>query len=138
MVNKGSLILSERSPPLRINLELGSPKLYSKVDKIGRSSGWTYGTVTKTCLDTRYAAGDPSDPNPTNIVIRCQSYVDGAHTEGGDSGSPVFILKSGSLVTLLGIVWAANSQGFVFSSLDLIRLDLGFSTGDRTSFQTYK
>ena len=134
---KGSTFLSERYPPLRINLELGAPRLYSQVDKIGRSSGWTYGTVTKTCLDTRYV-GLSYDPNPTNIVIRCQSYVDGAHAEGGDSGSPVFILKSGSLVTLLGILWAANNQGFVFSSLDLIRLDLGYATGDRSSFQTYR
>lgn len=134
---RGSTILSERYPPLRINLELGSPKLYTKVDKIGRSSGWTYGTVTKTCLDTRYVV-EPYDPNPTNIVIRCQSYVDGAYAEVGDSGSPVFILKSGSLVTLLGIAWAANTNGFVFSSLDLIRLDLGFTAGDRTSFQTYR
>jgi hypothetical protein len=135
--NAGSLLLNQNSPPLRINLERGTPTLSSRVDKIGRSSGWTYGTVTKTCLDTKYV-GPSNDPNPTNIVIRCQAYVDCAYAEGGDSGAPVFILKSGSLVTLLGIVWAANNQGFVFSSLDLIRLDLGFPTTDRTSLQTYR
>ena len=84
------------------------------VDKIGRTTGWTFGTVTNTCF---------SDTRVDGIVRQC-SYAGNYGSSGGDSGAPVFMWH-GNTVTLVGIHWGA---GGVFSPLGGLRLNLGTFT----------
>jgi hypothetical protein len=130
----GSLRLSQTSGPLRIVGEDETPELGQVFDKIGTVTGWTWGDVIDTCIDSQADFGDPR--NPSNIVIRCSTYV-GAGAAEGDSGAPVFYWQ-GTTVVLYGILWGGNGDGgFVFSSIGLIRNDLGASGGNAYRFRTY-
>jgi len=90
-------------------------------NKVGRTTGWTQGQVTRTCVNTGVSA--------SNIVLLCQDFVE--HTvsivAGGDSGSPVFHIGNGGRVTLLGNLWGGNSSGtlFVYSPMANIERELG-------------
>ena len=88
------------------------------VDKVGRSTGWTRGEVTATCVsrDHGYA------------VKVCQIRAD-YHSAGGDSGSPVFFKLPGDNVALVGIHHSASASGNdrYFSTLDGIEYDLGIT-----------
>ena len=93
------------------------------VDKVGRTTGWTRGRVSNTCVNTGVSG--------TSIVLLCQTWVEsiggGAIVAGGDSGSPTFIdLGSGS-ATLVGGLWGGSSDGtlLVYSPIDNIRAELG-------------
>lgn len=91
-------------------------------NKVGRTTGWTEGVTTATCVDV-LAIG-------TNHIRLCQASV-AALVDGGDSGSPVFVLRkgSGSAVTLVGILWGrsvdeANPE-FSYSPMGGIERELG-------------
>jgi hypothetical protein len=86
------------------------------VNKVGRTTGWTQGKVTNTCVNTNVSG--------SNITQLCQTFV-GASVAGGDSGSPVF--AGTSSVTLVGILWGGSSSGgsYVFSPLKQIQQELG-------------
>jgi hypothetical protein len=91
------------------------------VNKVGRTTGWTQGKVTNTCVTTGVSG--------TNIVQLCQTFVS-AGVGAGDSGSDVFGITSGSNVKLLGILWGGNSAGtqFVYSPIANIEAELGTLT----------
>ena len=94
------------------------------INKVGRTTGWTAGTVTGTCVTVNVSG--------SNVQQICQTLVtnNGANIVGaGDSGSPVFKITSGDNVTLVGILWGGggNSQ-FVFSPLKNIQEELGTVT----------
>ena len=86
-------------------------------NKIGRTTGWTSGPITATCVHTNVSG--------SNITQLCQTFVS-AGVAGGDSGSDVFGY-SGGTATLLGVLWGGNSAGtqFVFSPLGNVRQELG-------------
>jgi len=88
------------------------------VNKVGRTTGWTSGAITNTCVNTGVSG--------TSIVQLCQTFVS-ARVGGGDSGSDVFQVTSGTSVKLAGILWGGNSAGtqFVFSPLANVERDLG-------------
>jgi hypothetical protein len=88
------------------------------VGKVGRTTGWTSGAITNTCVNTGVSG--------SNIVQLCQTFVS-AGVGGGDSGSDVFQVTSGTNVKLSGILWGGNSGGtqFVFSPLANVTRDLG-------------
>jgi hypothetical protein len=90
-------------------------------NKVGRTTGWTLGPTTGTCVDV-LALG-------TNHIRLCQAIVS-ALVDAGDSGSPVFFRKTGSSnVTLLGILWGGSvdeaNPEFVYSPLSGIERELG-------------
>jgi hypothetical protein len=87
------------------------------VSKIGRTTGWTSGPITNTCVNTGVQG--------TRIVQLCQTFVS-AGVGGGDSGSDVF-QGSGSSVKLAGILWGGSSSGdqFVFSPFGNVTRELG-------------
>ena len=93
--------------------------------KIGRTTGWTRGSVRGTCVNTNVAG--------TNITQLCQGWVS-AGAGGGDSGSPVFRRQgTGSNVTLLGILWGGStlsdgSSLYIFSPISNIETELGALT----------
>lgn len=87
-------------------------------DKVGRTTGWTSGSITNTCVNTGVQG--------SRIVQRCQTFVS-ARVGGGDSGSDVFQVVSGTDVMLAGVLWGGNSSGtqFVFSPLGNVMAELG-------------
>ena len=88
------------------------------VNKVGRTTGWTQGVVTNTCVNTGVSG--------SNIVQLCQTFVN-AGVGGGDSGSDVFGLTGGNSVRLLGILWGGNGAGtqFVYSPITNVEQELG-------------
>ena len=96
------------------------------VNKVGRTTGWTQGPITRTCVNTGVSG--------TNIVLLCQDFVEDSVqiVAAGDSGSPVFRIDAGDRVTLLGGLWGGNSSGtlFVYSQIARIEQELG----DLTTF----
>ena len=88
------------------------------VSKVGRTTGWTSGAITNTCVNTGVQG--------SSIVQLCQTFVS-AGVGGGDSGSDVFQVTGGTNAKLAGILWGGNSNGtqFVFSPLANVVRDLG-------------
>jgi hypothetical protein len=117
--NNGSLTIGNPSS-FTITSEATSSSFVigTPANKVGRTTGWTIGPVTATCVNSNQAF--------SNITKLCQTYV-AASVGPGDSGSPVFQIISGLNVRLLGIVWGGPSDGsyFVFSPMRNIEQDLG-------------
>jgi len=93
------------------------------VDKVGRTTGWTRGNVTATCVNTNVSG--------SKITQLCQTFVSdpggAVVVQGGDSGSGVFRVTAGNNVQLVGILWGGNSAGtqYVFSPLSAVERELG-------------
>lgn len=88
-------------------------------NKVGRTTGWSQGAVSRTCVNTGVLG--------TNILLLCQNFVD-ASVGSGDSGSPVFRIDGGDdTVILLGVLWGGNSSGtqFVYSPIANVERELG-------------
>lgn len=64
-----------------------TPMAGYQADKIGRTTGWTGGTVVNTC---RYVEIDRDGDLITDFVLKCAGVVEGAAVGDGDSGAPVF------------------------------------------------
>ena len=95
----------------------GPAAVGSVVNKVGRTTGWSQGQVTNTCVNTNVSG--------TNITQLCQSFVS-ATVGSGDSGSPVFAVTSGTDVRLVGILWGGSgSSSFVFSPLSQVEQEIG-------------
>jgi hypothetical protein len=98
------------------------------VNKVGRTTGWTQGEVTRTCVHTGVFG--------SNTVLLCQTFVSNpggaAVVGGGDSGSGVFSIRGRDHVRLLGILWGGSGNTtFVFSPLKSIQDELGALTATR-------
>jgi hypothetical protein len=107
----GPLTISTANPFLTITAERANPVAGAQANKIGRTTGWTFGRISATCATVNVSG--------TNITQLCQSLVS-AGVGAGDSGSPVFSWPgSGGNITLLGILWGGSSDGtlFVFSPM---------------------
>jgi len=122
--NNGSLTIDSTNTRLTIIGEMSTWIDGSELDKIGRTTGWTYGRVNGTCQNINVT--------DTNITLFCQYRVNRipthTHTmsDNGDSGSPVFRWH-GTNVTLSGILWGGPDDGssFVFSPMNQIEQELG-------------
>lgn len=90
----------------------------STVNKVGRTTGWTAGSITNTCVNTGVQG--------SRIVQLCQTFVS-AGVGGGDSGSDVFQITGGNNVKLAGVLWGGNGAGtqFVFSPFGNVTRELG-------------
>lgn len=88
------------------------------IEKIGRASGWTTGTVINTCEDVRI---DVTNDGIGDYWILC-SIKANLYAIKGDSGSPVFSSSGSSY----GLLFAGNSNGITYiSSFDNINYDFG-------------
>ena len=117
----GSLTISGSNPAFAVNSERANSLVGQTVNKIGRTTGWTFGKVIGTCVQTNVFG--------TNITQLCQTFVN-AGVDAGDSGSPVFNWTSGSsTVRLAGILWGGSGTSqFVFSPMSGIEKELGALT----------
>ena len=87
------------------------------VNKVGRTTGWTQGPVTNTCVNTNVFG--------SRLHLLCQTFV-AAGVGGGDSGSGVFAITRKNDVTLLGILWGGSgSQLYVYSPFNQVQQELG-------------
>jgi hypothetical protein len=87
-------------------------------NKVGRTTGWSQGRITATDVNTSVSG--------SRITLLGQTFVS-AKVGGGDSGSGVFIITSGTTVDLSGVLWGGNQSGtqFVFSPLSQVEQELG-------------
>jgi hypothetical protein len=116
--NNNSITIDPANASFSINRE-GSASVGQTANKIGRTTGWTQGAVTRTCVNTGVLG--------SNIVQLCQTFVS-AGVGAGDSGSPVFI-EGRRGVTLVGILWGGSgSTTYVFSPIANIEQELGSLT----------
>jgi hypothetical protein len=92
--------------------------LGATVNKVGRTTGWTQGPVTNTCVNTNVFA--------SRIHLLCQTFVS-AGVGGGDSGSGVFEITRRNNVTLVGVLWGGSGDGqtFVYSPWSGVTRELG-------------
>jgi len=91
------------------------------VNKVGRTTGWSKGKVIATCATVNVAF-------PSTVTQICQTIVK-AKVGGGDSGSDVFKVTSGTNVKLDGVLWGAlGDTVFVFSPFANITGELGALT----------
>jgi len=89
------------------------------LNKVGRTTGWSQGPVSRTCVNTNVSG--------SRVHQLCQTFVD-ADVAGGDSGSPVFRITSGDNVELVGILWGGGTGYYVMSPLKQIVRELGALT----------
>jgi hypothetical protein len=99
------------------------------VQKVGRTTGRTQGTVQHTCRAVDFFDLDGS---PTDITLLCQGEANYA-SSAGDSGSPVVQVYSGGLVFAIGIHWRGGNPTRIFSHLDLVLWELGGAFGGTLS-----
>lgn len=94
------------------------PTVGTEVNKMGVTTGWTYGNVTRTCVDT-------DDPDRGGSKLLCQVYAQAGANEG-DSGGPVFMISTGSYVSLQGLLWGRTVTGeIIYSGMNRVEADLG-------------
>lgn len=125
-----SITIDPANPRWKIVSKLAAAQVGQIVAKVGRTTGWTDGSVTNTCVDVNVAN--------SNVTRLCQSivqFIDPADipiVQGGDSGSPVFLRRvPTSVAALVGILWGGDIQGtvWVFSPIENIEKEFGFSMG---------
>ena len=124
----GSLTISTANPFFSITAERANPVAGAQANKIGRTTGWTFGQIIATCATVNVSG--------SNITQLCQSVVS-AGVGAGDSGSPVFSWSgTGGNVTLLGILWGSGTVSgatvFVFSPMSGIE-----RSGELGALQTF-
>ncbi len=86
------------------------------VTKVGRTSGCRRGQVVQTCADVNVGG--------SNVTLLCQTIVVASGppmSQGGDSGSPVFI-QNGNNANAVGLLWGGNGSGsvMVFSPITAV------------------
>jgi len=117
---RNSLTIDASNPQWSIVQEaVTNSPLGTEIHKTGRTTGWTWGTVTASCANTNVGG--------TNFTTFCQDHVTGPSqsVSGGDSGSGTYRrLGGGSDVELTGILWGGGGTTlFVYSPMERIRMD---------------
>jgi len=121
--NNGSLTITGSFTVTAQDNATSSFAIGTTVNKVGRTTGWTQGNVTATCVNTNVSG--------SKITQLCQTFVanpiGAVVVQGGDSGSGVFRITAGNSVQLVGILWGGNAAGtqFVFSPLKQVEDELG-------------
>ncbi len=125
--SQGSVTLNPSDSVFYVTATAEYPAAGQELNKVGATTGWTYGWVTDSCKD--YLSGA--------VLYVCQ-YSVSAGANSGDSGSPVFSWTGPQTAALYGAVWARiGSQKFVFSSLSKIKKHI-YSQGGVFTELTYQ
>lgn len=111
--NSGSLNVNGS---FRITGEANAPIVGEVLHKVGRTTGWTSGKVTRTCINVN-AFNQNGD---TGLTQLCQ-VLSNIKSDRGDSGSPIFKRGRSGTATLYGILWG----GGTFSPIGNIERELG-------------
>lgn len=117
-----TLLIDSLVPRFRIVGEQMRGVVGQRLNKVGRTTGWTSGLITETCVDINITASE--------ITQLCQDLVD-AYVAGGDSGSPVFGLNTDGSAFLAGILWGSSTNletgavQFIMSPLAQVKTEIG-------------
>ena len=118
-VKVSSRLVDAANPNFRI-AGVRIPVQNEMVDKVGATTGWTRGVVSRTCVDM------PAQRSWSKL--RCQTWAKLSSADG-DSGGPVFVPAHDGTATLLGMMWGGVTEGgeqySTFSSVGQIQKDLG-------------
>ena len=94
-----------------------------EVQRMGQTSGWTWGWIARTCADHTY---DGSETGWLSSYTTVCAYTAAMANYLGDSGGPLFTWEGGDNVSLEGIVIGQTStRNQVFSKFNRIVSDLG-------------
>jgi hypothetical protein len=109
----GSLQIDPANPRWQIvaeNVTMVGQELHKTV----RTSGWTRGPVTATCVNTNLSP---------NITLFCQDRITNLR-QGGDSGSPYYRrIGEGNDVALAGVHWGGSGFDAIMSPIQNIRFE---------------
>jgi hypothetical protein len=97
----GPLDVDATNPMFRVVAEQPNQVIGEIVNKVGRTTGWTFGAVFATCVNVNITA--------SNITQLCQNRSR-AGVGSGDSGSPVFTANTDGTVNLGGIIWGSSTN----------------------------
>jgi hypothetical protein len=117
-----TITVDSAAPSFSITAEQGTSVVGQTLNKTGRTTGWTSGPVTATCVTVNITASE--------ITQLCQDLVD-AHVAGGDSGSPVFGGHTDGSAFLAGILWGSSTNlqtgrvQFIMSPLQSVKNEIG-------------
>jgi hypothetical protein len=136
----GAISIDASRPYFLIDRALRAPsdaEVGTKVEKVGRTTGWTTGYVTRSCVTVF-----------SDIRYECQGFAS-LWSDSGDSGAPVFVLSAdGARAGLHGLAWAMVGDGStreaIYSLLFGIERDFDIAitvtapptTGDTTTYDT--
>jgi hypothetical protein len=112
-----NITIDAMNPRLTVTGTQNAPLLGQSAEKIGRTTGWSTGTVTQTCVDINITA---------DMTQLCSDAADFGPVIAGDSGSPVFHqTQDGAVID--GILWGTvtNTCTAYFSHFSAIKYDLG-------------
>jgi hypothetical protein len=98
---KGSITITGTRP---VNSTISLAGNGDVIDKMGRSTGWTRGVQTETCMArTATFQGTPS----YTLQVNCAGTVENARAYSGDSGAGVYF-QNGELKNPVGILYGAT------------------------------
>jgi len=92
---------------------VNTPLFGQALEKVGSTTGWTFGFVTDTCEDVQ---------DQTGVWMLCQTAFSGGADEL-DSGSPVFERFAHDYVRIAGILWGRDDENGVTWFSPMLRLD---------------
>lgn len=120
--NANGRTIDPANPVRNIVAERPFANVGQTLHKVGRTTGWSSGTVVGSCVNVNVAN--------TSFHVRCQELVQNVAADivsGGDSGSPVwepYPQAGPDAVRLYGILWGGGGTTlFVFSALSEVRFD---------------
>ena len=104
MGTNGSIMIDANSPYFTIYDEEG-PVMNEALDKVGRTTGWTYGIVNHTCTTVRIS-------NAADGKARYLTCQGSANYQAflGDSGAPVFRWQGDNTAILIGFHWGRHTN----------------------------
>lgn len=119
----GSKTIDPNMPRFRIISDDKDILVNMPLNKMGKTSGWTNGWVTSTCVDVLSGQGSG------NVWYTCQGRVYKMYAANEDSGAPVFYDHTTPYgdVELVGLAWSINAteQYTNFSPMYRIFQELG-------------
>jgi hypothetical protein len=115
----GSTTIDESNPTLPIVGLVRNNIVGEYLDKMGRTSGWTYGAVAETCEDRNLRRFDGEERR-----VYCMDRIN-TTAEPGDSGGPVFRLVSSNGAYSAEIRGIVSAEGLWLSDVRQIEVDLG-------------
>jgi hypothetical protein len=116
----GSLQIDASKPYFVVTAAGASPASGMQVQKMGHVTGWTWGTVSNTCVDHFFNQGGLVD-----YVTKC-NYEANINHNSGDSGGPFFLWDGADEVTLLGtLVGQTVTTNGIYSPYTRIVGELG-------------
>lgn len=117
----GTLVLDSTNPYFEVSaFDVDNTIVGQEVQKVGLTTGWTYGNVTSTCVDHYYGSYVPFN------ITRC-AYAANYIADIGDSGGPVFKWSStsGNSALLMGTHFGSVGSDRVFSKFSRIASEMG-------------